>query len=214
MNFSDPDDQPINLISSRFRTYLPIVIDIETAGFNAKTDAILEIAAVVLGMDDAGILAPTQTLFHRVIPFKGANLEEAALKFTGIDPFHPLRIAQSEADVFQSLFNMVKAAVKSSDCKRAIIVAHNAHFDHGFINAAADRLQIKRNPFHPFSSFDTATLSGLAYGQTVLARACETAGIEFDSAQAHSARYDADRTAKLFCKIVNKWQSLGGWPLS
>ena len=213
MSFSEPEE-PINeLLSGRFRTYLPVVIDVETGGFNSKTDAILEVAAVIPSMDENGILTIEQTFFHRVVPFEGANLEEAALKFTGIDPYHPLRIAKSEKEVIQNMFTMVKEALKAHDCKRAILVGHNAHFDHGFINAASERHKLKRNPFHPFSSFDTATLSGLVYGQTVLARACQVAGIDFDEKEAHSARYDAAKTAELFCEIVNKWKRLGGWPL-
>lgn len=214
MSFSE-SDEPINdLLSGRFRTYLPVVIDVETGGFNSKTDAILEVAAVIPTMDENGILTIEQTFFHRVIPFEGSNLEEAALKFTGIDPFHPLRIAKSEKEVIQNMFTMIREAMKVQQCKRAILVGHNAHFDHGFINAASERHNLKRNPFHPFSSFDTATLSGLAYGQTVLARSCQAAGIEFDEKEAHSARYDAAKTAELFCEIVNKWRRLGGWPVT
>lgn len=209
----DEDDVAESLLASRFRGYLPVVVDIECGGFNAKTDAILEIAAVILGMDEKSILDVEQTYFHRVIPFEGSNIEDAALKFTGIDPWHPLRVARGERDVFQDLFKVIRSAMKANGCKRAILVAHNAHFDHGFINAAVARHDLKRNPFHPFSSFDTATLSGLAYGQTVLARACEVAGIAFDGNEAHSAKYDAEKTAQLFCGIVNKWQKLGGWPL-
>lgn len=213
MNLNNGDSAVSSAIAERFRTYLPVVVDVETGGFNAKTDAILEVGAVILGMDEAGKIGVEQTLFHRVIPFPGANIEEAALKFTGIDPFHPLRIAKAEKDVLQSLFKIIRDEMKRSYCKRAILVGHNAHFDLGFINAGAERHNLKRNPFHPFSSFDTASLSGLAYGQTVLARACEAANIEFDNDEAHSARYDAAKTAELFCKIVNKWQELGGWPL-
>jgi len=209
---SRQDESPRTAMAERFRGYLPVVVDIECGGFNARTDAILEIAAVIPGMDEAGILEPEQTYFHRVKPFEGANIEEAALKFTGIDPWHPLRVARHEPEVFRELFRVIRSALKANGCKRAVLVAHNAHFDHGFINAAVARHDLKRNPFHPFSSLDTATLSGLAYGQTVLARACEAAGIEFDSNEAHSARYDAEKTAELFCGIVNRWQELGGWP--
>ncbi len=207
------DSDNASLLANRFRTYLPVVIDVETGGFNSSTDAILEVAAVSLAMDEVGTLAIDQTYFHRVIPFEGANIEEAALKFTGIDPYHPLRIARAEKEVFQTMFKLVRDAMKSNGCKRAILVGHNAHFDHGFINAASERHKLKRNPFHPFSSFDTASLSGLAYGQTVLSRACEVARIEFDDRQAHSARYDAEKTAELFCGIVNRWKELGGWPI-
>jgi ribonuclease T len=201
-------------LSDRFRTYLPVVIDIETGGFNAKTDAILEISAVMLAMDKNNELVIDQSFFSRVIPFEGANIEESALKFTGIDPYHPLRIAKPEKEVFRSIFKIVRESMKANTCKRAILVAHNSHFDHGFINAAAVRHNLKRNPFHPFSSFDTASLSGLAYGQTVLSRACEVAGIEFEDNKAHSANYDAEKTAQLFCGIVNKWQAMGGWPIN
>ncbi|GJM12561.1 MAG: ribonuclease T [Pseudohongiella sp.] len=207
------DEEDSYLLANRFRTFLPVVVDIETGGFNSQTDAMLEISAVILGMDEKGVLGIEQTYFHRIIPFEGLNLEEAALKFTGIDPFHPLRVARPEKDVMQTMFGMVRDALKAKHCKRAILVGHNAHFDLGFVNAASERHNLKRNPFHPFSCFDTATLSGLAYGQTVLARACETAGIEFDNDEAHSARYDAQKTAELYCQIVNTWQELGGWPL-
>ena len=210
----DDAESGLNLLTDRFRTYMPVVIDVETGGFNCQTDAILEIAAVILSMDEKGILGIEQTYFHRIIPFDGANIEAAALKFTGIDPYHPLRIARTEKEVFQTLFKIVRDATKANQCRRAILVGHNAHFDHGFVNAASERHKLKRNPFHPFSSFDTASLAGLAFGQTVLARACDVAGMEFDDSQAHSARYDAEKTAELFCKIVNKWRDLGGWPLS
>lgn len=213
MSFEPEEDTVDSPMAARFRGYLPVVVDIECGGFNAKTDAILEISAVILTFDDKGDLEVEQTFFQRVIPFKGANIEDAALKFTGIDPFHPLRIAKGEKEVFDDMFRIIRSAIKANHCKRAILVAHNAHFDHGFINAATARHDLKRNPFHPFSSFDTASLSGLVYGQTVLARACEAANIEFSSTEAHSAKYDANKTAELFCGIVNKWKKLGGWPL-
>ena len=213
MSFDTEEDTVDSPMAARFRGYLPVVVDIECGGFNAKTDAILEISAVILAFNDKGDLEVVQTFFQRVVPFKGANIEDAALKFTGIDPFHPLRIAKGEKEVFEDMFRIIRSAIKANHCKRAILVAHNAHFDHGFINAATARHDLKRNPFHPFSSFDTATLSGLVYGQTVLARACEVAGIEFSNTEAHSAKYDANKTAELFCEIVNKWKRLGGWPL-
>ena len=110
-----------------------------------------------------------------------------------------------------SCSRVLRKEIRDQNCTRAILVGHNAHFDAGFINAAVERCGIKRNPFHPFSFFDTATLSGLAYGQTVLAKACAEAGIAFDNNEAHSAAYDAERTAELFCEIVNRWKECGGW---
>ncbi len=204
-------EAPNDLLKQRFRKFLPVVVDVETGGFKAATDAILEIGAVTLAMDGDGLLWADRTIFHRVIPFDGANIDLAALEFTGIDPGDPERDAISEREAFRDVFKLVRKSVKAHGCNRAILVGHNAHFDHGFVNAASERHNLKRNPFHPFSSFDTASLAGLAYGQTVLSRACEEAGIEFDDGAAHSARYDAEKTAELFCGIVNRWRELGGW---
>ena len=198
-------------LAERFRGFLPVVIDVETGGFNARTDAILEIAATALTMDDDGHLRPDATIDFHVEPFPGANLEPAALEFTGIDPLHPERNAQPEMIVFDELFKFVRSKVKYHNCTRAVLVGHNAHFDLNFLLAGSERCNIKRNPFHPFSVFDTATLSGLAFGHTVLARACQLANIDFNNAEAHSAAYDAEKTAELFCCIVNRWRELGGW---
>ena len=198
-------------IDSRFRGFLPVIIDMETGGFTSATDAILEIAASIVRMDDDGLLQVHATHAYNVAPFEGANIEQAALDFTGIDPYHPFREAVSEKEALADMFGVVRREIRDQNCNRAILVGHNAHFDAGFLNAAVERCEIKRNPFHPFSHFDTATLSGLAFGQTVLAKSCAEAGIPFDGGQAHSAAYDAERTAELFCSIVNRWQELGGW---
>lgn len=209
---------PINsktLFAQRFRGYFPVVIDVETAGFNAKTDALLEIAATTLSLDeDTGLFSLDETIHFHVEPFEGANLEPAALEFTGIDPHSPLRGAVDEGHALKEIYKLVRKKMKTAGCKRAIMVAHNAAFDLGFVNQATERSSIKRSPFHPFVSFDTTTLSGLALGQTVLAKACQTANIAFDNNEAHSALYDTEKTAELFCFIVNKWTTLGGWPLA
>ncbi|MGL5948476.1 MAG: ribonuclease T [Aeromonas sp.] len=204
----------VSPLKARFRGFYPVVIDVETAGFNAKTDALLEIAAYTLQMGDDGWIAPDQCFHHHVVPFEGANLEPKALEFTGIDPFNPLRGAVSEKEALTEIFKGIRKGMKATGCQRAIIVAHNAHFDHSFVMAAAERAGLKRNPFHPFATFDTAALSGLALGQTVLAKACISAGIAFDNKEAHSALYDTERTTDLFCHIVNRWKALGGWPLA
>ncbi|MFK7828520.1 MAG: ribonuclease T [Congregibacter sp.] len=201
-------------IKDRFRGFLPVIVDMETGGFSSSTDAILELAASIVRMDDSGHLSVHETHSYIVAPFEGANIEQSALDFTGIDPYHPFREAQTEQDALGALLQIVRKEIRDQGCNRAILVGHNAHFDAGFLNAAVERCEIKRNPFHPFSHFDTATLAGLAYGQTVLAKSCQQAGMEFDNAQAHSAAYDAERTAVLFCGIVNRWRDLGGWPLA
>ena len=192
-------------IARRFRGFLPVVIDIETAGFNAKRDALLEIAAVMLTMDARGYISRRETIASHIEPFPGANLDEESLAFTGIDPYNPFRMAKPERDALETIFKPVRRAVRDSGCNRAILVGHNAAFDLSFLNAAVNRTGIKRNPFHPFSTFDTVSLAALAYGQTVLARAVQAAGFEWNSEKAHSAIYDAEQTAELFCIIINRW---------
>lgn len=195
-------------MADRFRGFLPIVIDVETGGFNCKTDALLEIAAVILGLDDSGELIRRETHRFHVKPFDGANMEAASLAVNGIDPNHPLRPAIDERDALGRMFREVRRAVRENGCSRAILVGHNAHFDLGFVNEAVFRAGIKRNPFHPFSCFDTATLCGIAFGQTVLSRAAKAAGFPFDEEMAHSAAYDAEITADVFCEIVNRFRSI------
>lgn len=206
--------QTTSLLARRFRGYYPVVIDIETAGFNPKTDALLEIAVNLLQMDDEGQLIPGETLHFHVDPFEGANLDASSLAFNGIDPFNPLRGAVAERDAITEICKAVRKAQKAAGCQRSVIVAHNSAFDQGFFNAAISRVNYKRSPFHAFVSFDTTSLAALALGQTVLAKACMQAGIAFNAKEAHSALYDTERTAELFCYIVNRWQQMGGWPLN
>lgn len=206
--------EPINynLLKHRFRGYLPVVIDVETAGLNAQTDALLEIAAITLKMDEQGYLGLDQKYHSHVQPFEGANINPESLKVNGIDIENPLRGAIAENIAITEMFKIVRKAVKENGCQRAVIVAHNATFDQGFLQAAVKRINAKRDPFHPFALFDTATLAGFMYGQTVLVKACQAANISFDGKQAHSALYDTERTAELFCTMVNRLKDLGGFP--
>ena len=196
------------LMAGRFRGFLPVVIDVETGGFNAATDALLEIAAVMVDFNAEEELEVCESMSYHVAPFEGANLEPASLEVNGIDPHHPLRPALPEREALGRIFREVRAMVKRTGCKRAVLVGHNAHFDLGFLNAAIARSGIKRSPFHPFSCFDTATLGGVALGQTVLKRAATAAGLPWDSTAAHSARYDTEQTARLFCTIVNRFKPI------
>ncbi|MGZ8162587.1 MAG: ribonuclease T [Methylobacter sp.] len=195
-------------LGKRFRGFLPVIVDIETAGFNPKKNALLEIAAVIVEYNRNADLEITERYSTHVIPFKNAELDEAALKFNGIDPHHPFRMAIDEKEALHMLFKPIKDAVKRNDCNRAILVGHNPAFDINFLNAAIQRTQTKRSPFHPFSTFDTATLGGLVYKQTVLAKIAQAAGLEWDNEKAHSALYDAEQTAEIFCRIVNRWKQL------
>jgi len=194
-------------IAKRFRGFLPVVVDVETAGFNPERDALLEIAAVILQIDEQDLWQPQETHFCHLVPFKGANLDKQALDFIGVDPNHPFRFAVPELEGLETIFQPIRKSVKLHGCSRAILVGHNPTFDLSFIMAACERTKVK-SPFHRFSTFDTATLGGLAFGQTVLARAVRAAGINWNNNEAHSAIYDAERTADLFCAVLNLWKQL------
>ncbi len=214
MNPPENQKDPSSPLAQRFRGFLPVIIDVETGGFNSETDALLEIAAVTVRLDEDGVMHRHETFSFHIDPFEGSNIEQAALDFTGIDLDSPDRMAEPELMALTDMMQAVRRSVKENGCTRAVVVGHNAHFDLNFLNAAIERCDIKRSPFHPFSVFDTATLAGLAFGQTVLAKACRCAGLEFSNSAAHSAAYDAEKTADLFCLIVNKWKEFGGWPIA
>lgn len=197
--------QPVPM-KERFRGYLPVVVDVETGGLDELKNPLLEIAVVTIGLTDEGRFVPNVEKSTHVTAFEGAEFNQRSLELNGIDPDNPLRAARSENEALSYVFQPVRQAVRDAGCTRAILVGHNAAFDLKFLNAAVERCGVKRNPFHPFSCFDTVTMAGLALGQTVLAKSCEAAGLEWDSSEAHSAVYDTRMTAELFCYVVNEWE--------
>ncbi len=197
-------DASVPLMLRRFRGFLPVVIDVETGGFQPGTDALLQIAAVFVEIEPGGRLYRGATHSYHVRPFENSRLDPISLQVNKIDPWHPLRPAIDESDALGRIFREVRSAIRAHGCRRAVLVGHNASFDLAFLNAAVARTGLKRNPFHPFSCFDTATLAGAALGQTVLAKATAVAGLAWDKSSAHSASYDAERTADLFCLICNE----------
>ena len=200
-------NETLPIIGQRFRGFLPVVVDVETAGFNAQTDALLEIAAIPIIYNEEGQFVPGPAHHAHINPFEGATLDRRSLDFIGIDPFNPMRMAMAEDEktALKRIFKAVNEVRRQQNCTHAVLVGHNAHFDLGFVQAAIARTGTKnQNPFHSFSVFDTVTLSAVMFGQTVLAKSCIQAGIEFDGREAHSALYDTQKTAELFCYILNK----------
>src|SRR5690606_7240156 len=192
-------------MAERFRGYLPVVVDVETGGFDWNRHALLEIAAVPIELDDAGNYVPGEVAHAHIAPAEGTSIDPKSLEVTGIKIGHPLRGEVDERTGLDAVFVPVRAAVQEHGCQRAIMGGRHAHCGRHVRNAAVPRVQHTRNPFHPFSVFDTVTMAGLAYGQTVLARAAMAAGVGWDPAEAHSAVYDAQQTARLFCIIANAW---------
>lgn len=194
-------------MKNRFRGFLPVVVDVETAGIQPDKNALLEMCIVLLDMDENGQLFPKESYFEHILPFDGAVLDAESLAFNQIDPFQPLRFAVDEKTALERLFAPINKALKKQRCERAVLVGHNAWFDLLFVKAAVGRSTLK-SPFHAFTCFDTATLGGFIYGQTVLVKAAKAAGLHFDPREAHSAIYDAEKTAELFCIMANTWRGL------
>ena len=191
------------LLNQRFRKYLPVVVDLETGGFDPINNAILEIAVTLIGQNDKYELVVLDTHRYHIDPYKDLIVEQESLDFTKIKLDHPLRKAVSEKEALNELFKIINKAKTEYSCSRAILVGHNAHFDLAFIKESIKRNNIKKSPFHPFSVLDTVSLGAIHTQQTVLARVCESLSIDYDSNEAHSAAYDAEITAKVFCKIIN-----------
>jgi ribonuclease T len=202
---------PALAMAGRFRGFLPVVVDLETGGFDPVANAILEVAMVGVTFEGRRLIT-TEGLRWAVEPFEGSTMDPASLKITGIDPADPNRGAVGEAAAFREMFRHIRRWIRTAGCQRAILVAHNAAFDQQFMAQAYSRNDLNRSPFHPFSFIDTASLAAVALGHTVLSEACNRAGLAFDTAKAHSALYDAERTAELFCEIVNRWQAASDLP--
>lgn len=192
-------------IKTRFDGYLPVVVDVETSGVDVSKHALLEVAALYLDYNAEGQLQPVEEYFStHVVAFEGAAMDEKALAINNIDPGHPFRFAIPESEALEHLFDYVNKALMVTGCRRAVLVGHNAHFDLSFLNAAIARCKIKKCPFHAFTVFDTATIAGMFFGKTILAKALKQANIAFDKKEAHSALYDTKKTAELFCQAFNR----------
>lgn len=211
-NLNPPCENPPYQMRDRFRTFLPVVVDVETGGFNPTTDALLEVSMLTVQINAEGKLEPKDQYSVNIRPFEGANLEKVNIDFLGIDPFDESRNLVNEQDAMRPLFKAIAKEVRAQACTKAILVGHNGSFDLSFINAVNARINYKRNPFHPFSVIDTASWGALVLGQTVLSRACVSAGIEFDGNHAHSAAYDTLKECELFCSIYNRFTTYAGLP--
>ena len=195
------------MLKDRFRKFLPVVVDLETGGFDAKKNAILEIAIQLIDEDNSRLILGDAHRYH-INPFTGLIVDKDALEFLKLDLNHPLRIAVEEDYALKEAFKLIDKQRSKYECSRAILVGHNAFFDHSFILEACLRNKIKKSPFHPFSLIDTVSLGVLATKQTVLARICKELDIVYENKEAHSAAYDAMITAQVFCKIINNYDNL------
>ena len=191
------------LLKNRFRKYLPVVIDLETGGFDPSKNPILEIAMQFIEINNNKFILGEGIRYH-VIPESQLEIDPDSLEFTKIHLNHPLRQAIAAEEAIKNICKLVNKQRSKEECSRAILVGHNAHFDLSFLQANIERYDIKNSPFHPFSVIDTVSLGAAFTGQTVLARIAKELSIDYDNDLAHSAAYDAEITAKVFCDLLNK----------
>jgi len=194
------------MLKDRFRKFLPVIVDLETGGFDSKKNAILEIAIQLIDEEDSKLILGDSYRYH-INPFEGLKVDKESLEFLRLDLNHPLRSAVEEEYALKESFKIINKHKSKYECSRAILVGHNAFFDHSFLKEACNRNNIKKSPFHPFSLIDTVSLGVLATQQTVLARVCKELDISYINEEAHSAAYDAEVTAQVFCKIINDYDS-------
>jgi len=194
------------MLKDRFRKFLPVIVDLETGGFDSKKNAILEIAIQLIDEENSRLVLGDSYRYH-IKPFDGLKVDKEALEFLRLDLNHPLRSAVEEEYALKESFKIINKHKSKYECSRAILVGHNAFFDHSFLSEACNRNNIKKSPFHPFSLIDTVSLGVLATQQTVLARVCKELDISYINEEAHSAAYDAEVTAQVFCKIINDYDS-------
>jgi ribonuclease T len=195
-------------ISERFRQFLPVVIDLETGGLDPNKHALLEIAATPILYDTRYGFYYDDIFHEHVKPHPSTQIDQQALAINQIVVDSALRFAVEETYAIKTLVQWINAYLKKTSCSKAIIVAHNAHFDLRFLINAMTRSSNERCPLHRFSTLDTVTMSALVYGETVLAKALNKARIDFNENNAHGALYDTWKTAQLFCQIVNLFPSL------
>ena len=86
----------VSPLATRFRGYLPVVVDVETGGFDWNRCALLEIAVQPIDIDENGLLFPGDTTNAHVVPAPGLHIDPKSLEITGIKLDHPFRLAKEE----------------------------------------------------------------------------------------------------------------------
>ena len=100
-DFDDEERDPVTSgkakspLAYRFRGFLPVVVDVETGGFDPIRDALLEVAFVFIDYDELQGWQRVATENYHIEPFKNSNIDPGALSFNKIDPNHPFRFIRS-----------------------------------------------------------------------------------------------------------------------
>ncbi|WP_100330947.1 PolC-type DNA polymerase III [Bacillus xiapuensis] len=180
-------DDGVPIAYNEVHRYLPdetyVVFDVETTGLSAVYDTIIELAAVKI--KDGEIIDRFESFANPHHP-----LSATTINLTGITD----DLVQSAPEVEEVL---QKFQAWTQD---AVLVAHNASFDMGFLNAGYQRYQLGKadNPV-----IDTLELARLLY-PTMKNHRLNTLAKKFDVelTQHHRAIYDAEATGYLLLKML------------
>lgn len=166
-----------------------VIFDLETTGLSNRLDEIIEFGAVK--MKDREVIDRKQLFVNpkRSIPAHISSLTH--INQSDVDAAKPIE------DVFDDLKQWIGDAV---------LVAHNATFDVGFMNAAARKLG---KPEFSNPVIDTLPLAHamLDLKRYRLGNVCRHYGVKYDGEGAHRADYDAEVLSQVLCHMLNAYKS-------
>ncbi|MBC2883958.1 DNA polymerase III subunit epsilon [Ochrobactrum sp. CM-21-5] len=172
-----------------------IVFDTETTGLERLEDRVIEIGGVELVNK-----FPTGRTFHKFINPQGRQVHPEALAVHGISN-EQLLDKPTFADVLDEFMEFFDGAK---------LVAHNAMFDLGFINAELDRLG--KPPIADERIVDTLALARRKHpmGPNSLDALCKRYGIENSHRTLHGALLDSEILAEVYIELIGGKQTALG----
>lgn len=172
-----------------------IIFDTETTGLERLEDRIIEIGGVE--MIDRFLTGRT---FHVFINPQGRQVHPDALAVHGIsnDRLKDEPVFAGIVDQFMEFFDGAK------------LVAHNASFDMGFINAELDRLGLP--PIGNDRVIDTLAMARRRHpmGPNTLDALCRRYGIENSHRTLHGALLDSEILAEVYIELIGGKQTALG----
>lgn len=164
-----------------------IVFDTETTGFDARgEDRITELGCVEI-ID----MLPTGKNFHAYINPR-RSVPEKVTEITGLTQEFLIDNGVFFEDAAQDFLNFIGDSP---------LIAHNADFDRGFINAELDRARFSELPRSRF--IDTLQIAREKFpgSPASLDALCKRFGISLASRNKHGAIVDAELTAEVYLQL-------------
>jgi DNA polymerase-3 subunit epsilon len=172
-----------------------IIFDTETTGLDSRLDRVIEIGGVELINR-----FPTGRVFHQFIEPQGREIHPDAAAVHGIT-----NAALAGKPVFQEIADEFAAFIDG-----ARLVAHNANFDIGFINAEFARIGL--SPIGADRVIDTLALARRKHpmGPNSLDALCRRYGIDNSRRTKHGALLDSELLAEVYIELIGGRQAALG----